>query len=96
MPSPPVTSPGAHLTQHDERLPFLDDIRGELGRVAAADILHLVVRSVRDEQDLAGLEGHRRPAVEPILQDAFNDVDELFAWMIVPRSSYSRGKSTRT
>ena len=43
-------------SHHDERLPFLDDIRGELRPVAAADVLRRVDRSGRDEQDVAGLE----------------------------------------
>ena len=49
------------------------------------------MRSVRDEQDLAGLERHRRPAVELILQHTFDDVDEFFARMRVPGRGHSRG-----
>src|SRR5688572_1620014 len=73
-PSPPVTSPGGHLTQHDERLPFFDDIRGELRRVAAADVLHRVDLSGRDEQDVAGLERHRRLALQLILEQPFDHI----------------------
>ena len=65
----------------DKRLPIFDDIRGELRRVAAADVLRRVDRSSRDEQDLAGLERHRRLALELILQRSFDDVDDLFARM---------------
>src|SRR4051812_28446935 len=51
---------GAHRTEHEQRLAFLDEIRGKLRRVAGADILRGVDRSGRDEQHLAGLERHRR------------------------------------
>src|SRR5262245_28981021 len=90
MPSPPVSSP--RLTQHDERLPFFDDVRGELRRVAAADILRRMDLSGRDEQDLAGLKCHRRLAVDLILQQAFDDVGDLFARMTVRGERRSRGK----
>ena len=50
------------LDQHDERLPFFDDIRGELRRVAGAYVLHRVDRFGRDEQDVAGVESRRRLA----------------------------------
>jgi hypothetical protein len=51
---------GRSLHQRDERLPFFDDIRGELCSVAAADVLRRVDRFGRDEQDVAGLERRRR------------------------------------
>ena len=69
------------LAQHEKRLAFLDDVGGELAGIAAADVLHFVGRTVRDEQHLAGLDGHRRPTVEPIFQLALDDVDELLAGM---------------
>src|SRR5215218_4051113 len=69
---------------HDERLPFFNDIRGEFRPVAAADVLRRVDRSGRDEQDLAGLERHRRLALDPVLQRAFEDVDDLFTRMTMP------------
>src|SRR5215213_8561174 len=72
------------LGQHDERHPFDDDIRGKLRRVAAADVLYRVDRFGRDKQDLAGLERHRRLALEPILQHPFDGIDDLFTWMAVP------------
>jgi hypothetical protein len=34
---------------------LLDDIGGQLGRVAAADVAHRVDRPGRDEQDVAGV-----------------------------------------
>src|SRR5215217_9642556 len=46
---------GRSLAQHDERLAFLDDVRGELRRVAAADVLRRMDRPGGDEQGLAGL-----------------------------------------
>jgi hypothetical protein len=52
------TSLGAHYRK--ERLSFFDDIRCELRRVAAADILDRVDISGRDEQNVARLERHRR------------------------------------
>jgi hypothetical protein len=83
---------GRSLGQRDERLSLFDDIRGELSRVAAANVLHRVDRSSRDEQDVSGLERHRRFAVELILQDPFDDIDNLFAGMRVSWSHNSGGK----
>ena len=84
--SPRVGCGGASysLAQREKRLAFLDDVGGELGGLADADVLHRVWRSVRDEQHLAGLDDHRRPAVELILERTFGDVDEFFARMRVP------------
>src|SRR5438094_316953 len=84
--------PGPSLGQHDERLPFFDNVRGELRRVAAGDVLYLVDRSGRDEQDLAGLERHRRLALQPILQQAFDGIDDLFARMVVRGGHHLRGE----
>src|SRR6185436_16866293 len=78
------------LDQRDERLPFFDDIRGELRPVAGADVLHPVDRLSRDEEHVAGLVRRRRPALDVILQRAFEDVDDLFAEMRVFRCDISR------
>ena len=51
--------------------------------MAAADVPDGMDRTVRDEQYVAGLERHRRLAVDLILQQAFDDVDDLFARMAV-------------
>src|SRR5215510_4965271 len=80
---------GDRLTQHDERLPFFDDIGGELRRVAAADILRRMDLSGRDEQDVAGLERYRRLALDLILQQTFDDVGDLFARMAVRGERHS-------
>src|SRR5215207_10575697 len=56
---------GAQRTERDERLAFFDEVSGELRRVAAADVLRRVDGPGRDEQGLACLERHRRPALEP-------------------------------
>src|SRR5919202_4477732 len=69
--------------QPDERLPFLDDIRGELSRVASAYVPHRVDRFGRDEQDVAGVERRRWLALDLILQRPFQDIDDLFARMLV-------------
>jgi hypothetical protein len=37
------------LDQREDRLPLFDDIGGQLGRVAAADVAHRMDRSGRDE-----------------------------------------------
>jgi hypothetical protein len=42
------------LDYHEERLPLFDDVRRELGRIAAADVPHRVDRFGRDEQGVAG------------------------------------------
>ena len=39
---------GRLLGQHDERLPLLDDVGGELGCVGGAHVLHRVDRFGRD------------------------------------------------
>src|SRR5262245_50500244 len=79
-----VFLPYPHLTRRsldhrEERLPFFNDIRGELRAVAAADVPRRVDRSSRDEQNVAGLEHHRRFALDLILERAFEDIDDLFA-----------------
>src|SRR5262245_2018496 len=74
---------GRSFDQLDDRLPFLDGIRGELRRVAATDVLRRVDRSGRDEQDIAGLEGHRRLALYLIFPQVFDDIDDLLARMAV-------------
>src|SRR5215207_826102 len=84
-----LTLPVWSLHQRDERFPFLDDIRGQLRPVAAADVLHRVDRSGRDEQDVARLD-RRCFAADLILQRALNDVDDLFARMRVPWGDVSR------
>src|SRR5262249_29449612 len=83
---------GASLDQLEERHTFLDDIRGELRGVDAADVLRRVDRSGRDEQDVAGLKRHRRPALDLIFQQAFDDINDLFARMPVPAERHSRGE----
>src|SRR5260370_34997903 len=88
-PSPaPHCSPG----QYDERFAFFDDIAAELRGVAAADILRRVNRPGRDEQDAAGLERHRRLALDLIPQRAFEHIDDLFARMRVPAERRSLGE----
>src|SRR5688500_2012521 len=80
------------LGQHDERLPFFDDIRGELRPVAGADVLRGVIRSGRDEQGLPGLERYRRLALELILQRTFEDISNFGAGMRVHTERNSRGE----
>src|SRR5918992_3686905 len=74
---------------HDEGLPLLDDIGGELRSIATADVLRGVDRSGRDEQNLAGLERHRRLALELIHQRTFDDVDNLLTRMTVLAEGHS-------
>jgi len=62
-------------------LPFFDDVRGEFGRVAAADVPHRVDRSGRDGQGVPGVTRPRRLSLNLILQRPFDDVDDLFARM---------------
>src|SRR5918993_3848925 len=71
------------LDQHDEWLPFFDDIRGELSRVGGAYVLHRVDRFSRDEKDLARVERRRWLALDLILKRPFEDIDDLFARMEV-------------
>src|SRR5207253_6275607 len=80
------------LDHREEWLPFFDDIRGEFRPVAAGDVLRRVDRSGRNEQDLAGLERHRRLALDLILQGAFEDIDYLFARMTVLAERHPGGE----
>src|SRR6266850_2426022 len=58
--------------QRNERLPFCDEIRGELRSVASADVLRAVDGSCRDEQD----DRPRRLALDLIFEHAFEDIDD--------------------
>jgi hypothetical protein len=49
-----------------------------------------VDRSGRNEQDLAGLEGHRRLALHRVFPRTFEDIDDLFARMRVLGKRHSR------
>ncbi|MDQ3965661.1 MAG: hypothetical protein M3246_04290, partial [Actinomycetota bacterium] len=71
------------LDQHDERLPFFDDIRGELRRVGGPYVLLRVDRFSRNEKDLARVDRRRWLALDLILQRPFEDIDDLFARMLV-------------
>src|SRR5438552_18586724 len=56
------------VDQREKRLPFFDDIRGEFHAFGAADRFRRVNRSRRDEQNVAGLEHHRRPSFDLVLE----------------------------
>ena len=56
------------VDDHDERLAFLDDVRGKLRGVAGADVLHRVNRFGRDEQRLARTDDPRRLTVDLVLE----------------------------
>src|SRR5215468_7770476 len=84
-----VSPQSSHLTKAMSGSPFFDDVRGELRPVGAADVPRQVRSSGRDEQDVAGLDP-RRPAADLVLQRAFKDINDLFAWMRVHRSDKSR------
>src|SRR5215208_7642060 len=73
--------PRRSLGQNNERLPFFDDIRGELRRLGGAYVLHRMHRFSRDEKDLARVEPRGWLSLELILQRSFEDVDDLFARM---------------
>src|SRR5882724_5619912 len=88
----PWPAPHRSLGQYDERFAFFDDIRAELRGVATADILRRVNRPGGDEQEAAGLERHRRLALDLILQRAFEHIDDLFARMRVPAECRSLGE----
>src|SRR5262245_58562550 len=68
----------------EERLPFLDDVGGELRRVPVADVPHRVNRLGRHHQRFTGVVRLRRLPVDLILERAFEDVDDLLARMLVP------------
>jgi MFS family permease len=76
----------------DERPALVDDIGGELGGAFGAGVGHRVDRPGRDEQDVAGPERHRRPAVEAIFERAPQHIDQLFARMAVPGGGGARGE----
>ena len=69
--------------QREERFAFFHDVGGEPHAVAAGDVLRGVDRSGGDEQDIAGLQRHRRLTVELILERAIEHVDDLFALSLI-------------
>src|SRR3954469_14220854 len=72
------------LAKREQRLALLDEIRGELRGPAAAHVFRRMRRPVRNEERFAGLERHRGPTFKLVFQEAFCDVDDLFAGMRVP------------
>ena len=78
--------------QGDERPALVDDIGSELGGAFGAGVGHRVDRSGRDDQDVAGPERHRRPAVEAIFERAPQHIDQLLARMAVPGGGGARGE----
>lgn len=74
---------GALLRLHDERFSFLDNIGGELFRLAVADVLCRMHRAGRDEQGFACLQDDRRLAVDLIFHRACEHKGNLFARMRV-------------
>ena len=77
----PIDVAVSHFTSVRSGLPFSTTYVASSAAVNAADVLRRVDRSGRDEQDVAGLERHRRLALDLILQQAFEDIDDLFARM---------------
>src|SRR5262249_34434289 len=67
-----------------------DEVGGELRRLAAADVPDRVDSLGRDEEDLAGIDGRRRPPLHLVLQRPFEDIDDLFARMHVPDRRHVR------
>ena len=57
--------------QGEDGLALLDDVGGELGGVAAADVADRVDRSGREEPDVAGLDRGRGLALDLRLQGSF-------------------------
>lgn len=66
-----------------EWLPFLDDVCCELGPLPGADVSHRVDRFGRYHQGVAGVVRCRRLAVDRALERSFEDMDDLFARMLV-------------
>src|SRR3954447_19426515 len=75
--------------ERDERLAFLDDVRGEFRGVPGADVLRRVDRSGRDEQGLPGPQRHWRPPLKLVFQQAFDHVGDLLARMAVQGERYA-------
>ena len=71
--------------EHQERLTRLDDVGGELCRVAVADVFHRVDPLGRNHQRLAGGVGLCSHAVDRVFQLALQDVDDLFTRMPVSK-----------
>jgi hypothetical protein len=69
----------------EERLALLDHVGRELGGRVLADVLHRVDRLGRDHQRIAGTVRLGAHAVDRVLQLAFQDVDDLFTGMPVPK-----------
>src|SRR4051812_40834359 len=90
LPASAISPSGVLLASHEQRLAFFDDVGGELRRLAGTDVAHRVGCTGGDEKDLAGFQCDRRLTIEGILQRTFDDIDDLFARMGVPRKRYSR------
>src|SRR5688500_18059600 len=80
------------LHQHDERLPFFDDIRGELRPGNAANVPRRVNGSSRNEHDISGFQRHWQVVVDLILQRSLDHVDDLFARMPMLAERRSRSE----
>jgi hypothetical protein len=71
------------LDQHDERLRFFDEMRGEPRHVGGAYVLHHADRFGRDEKTLSALTVVGGLPSTSYPSDPFEDVDDPFARMLV-------------
>ena len=74
----------------DQGFPLLDDVGRKFRAFIAADVSCAVNRSRRDEEDIPGLQRHRRLALESVLPRPLEDIDDLLAGMPVTRGDRSR------
>src|SRR5215510_6955683 len=75
--------------QGDERLSLLDDVGREFGTIAGTNVPDGMDRLGWHEHDFAGLDGCP-PAIDFVLENSFEHVDDLFTGMCMPRSDVAR------
>src|SRR4051794_4394808 len=78
-------SRGGSIDGYEERLALLDYVGGELGCFAAARVPDGMHGFRRNQQAFACAEGLSSTAVDPVLQGAFQHVDDLLARVLVPQ-----------
>src|SRR6185369_8192700 len=80
------------VCERNKRFPFFDEVSGEFSSVTRSDVLRRVDHACQDEQDIAWFDCYRWLVPDPVLKRPFQDIDDLFAKMRMPRRNISRVK----
>lgn len=79
------------LDDLEERLAFLDDVRGHFDRDTVANIAHRVNDTVRHGQSIPGIAHPVRLAIDLVLQRPLQNANDLLAMVVVPDRRRVRG-----